>query len=447
MDPKHGPRPAARRAPLGRARRNDGRTANGPNSLDYEDYVELRRDATVFRSSCGFDMLTLGLTFQERAETAWTQVVTGDFFGTLGVRPSLGRVLSPSDCRNGQPLIAVLSHDYWVRRFGSDPGWWAAPYCSRASPARSSAWPRRASTAAVSGIRMDTFVPLEPYLDATKENRASRTPNGANDVFARLAPGVSLKQASDRIGILSRALAQRRKDGDRKWEAVVVPMSGNRHGMHSVLRVPMLILAFAAAFLFLVACSNVASLLLARGVERQAEFALRMALGGSRARLVLQVLAEGLPLGLAAGVLGILAAWASQRVLLGLLPTTHFPLLLEPRLDAGALLFAVGLSVLTALLVSLLPALVSSDATLTSGMTEGASRASQGRRHRRLMSSLIVAELGVAALLLTLTGHVARAMSTLRNAPTGFRPEEPARRRPRLRGLRPAAGRSSAARG
>ncbi len=398
----------------------DGRTSNGPNSLAYEDYVELRRDAKVFQSSCGFDMLTLGLGFRERAETAWTQVVTGDFFGTLGIRPSLGRVLSESDCRNGQPLIAVLAHDYWVRRFGSDPSVVGRSVQLQGKPCTIVGVAAKGFNGGLSGFRMDAFVPLEPYLDATKESRASRTPNGANDVFARLAPGVSLKQASDRIGILSRALAERRKDGDRKWEAVVVPMSGNRHGLHSVLRIPMLILSLGGAFLLLVACGNVASLLLARGVERQAEFALRMALGGSRGRLVLQVLAEGLPLGLAAGLLGILAAWASQRVLLGLLPTTHFPLVLEARLDAGALLFAVLLSLLTALLVSLLPALVSSDVKLASTLTEGGARSSQGKRHRRLMSFLIVAELGVATLLLTLTGHVARAMNALRNAPTGF---------------------------
>jgi len=398
----------------------DGRDTNGPSSLTDEEYQEIRRNAGVFQSSLGFDMLTLGMRFQDHTEAAWTQVVTGVFFETLEVPPALGRVLNASDSRHGQPLLAVLSHGYWVRRFGADPGIVGQSVLIQGKPCTVVGVAQAGFHGALSGLRMDCFIALEPYLDVTKDNRATRTPNGANDVFARLKPGISLKQASDRIRILSRELALHRAGGDTTWEAAVLPLSENRHGLQSVLRIPMLILAFAAAFLLLVACCNVANLLLARGAARQGEFALRMALGGSRAQLVAQVLMEGLLLGAAGGLLGILAAWASQRLLLGFLPPTHFPILLEPHLDSGAILFALLLSVLTALLVSLLPALLSSDVKLAATLKEGGSKGSQGPRQRRLMSTLIVVELTLATLLLTLTGHVIRSMNTIQKAPTGF---------------------------
>jgi len=397
----------------------DGRGVNGPNSLDDEEYQEIRRSAGVFRSSLGFDMLTLGMRFQERTETAWTQVVTGEFFETLEVRPALGRVLNASDCHHGKPLVAVLSHGYWVRRFGADPAILGQSVLLQGKPCTIVGVAQAGFHGALSGLRMDSFVPLEAYLDATKDHRATRTPNGANDVYARLKPGVSLKQASDRIRIISREMALRRTQGDKTWEALVLPLSENRHGLQSILRDPMFILGLAAAFLLLVACANVANLLLARGAERQGEFALRMALGGTKAKLGIQVLTEGLLLGAAGGLLGILAAWASQRLLLGFIPPTHFPILLEPKLDGGAVLFAVMLSLLTALLVSLLPALLSSDVKLATAMKEGG-KGSQGTRHRRLMSTLIVVELMLATLLLTLTGHVIRGMNAIQKTPTGF---------------------------
>ena len=398
----------------------DGRDSSGPVSIETEDYVALRREADVFESSCGFDMLPLGLRVNERAESAWTQVVTGDFFGTFRLRPALGRLLSPSDSRTGQPLVAVLAHAYWERRFASDPGVVGRSVLLQGKPCTIVGVAPKGFHGAMSGIRMDAFVPLEPYLDVTKDNRASRTPNGGNDVFARLKPGVGLKQASDRVRSLSKALARQKADRDDSWEAFVLPVAANRHGMQSVLRIPMLVLAFAAAFLFLVACSNVASLLLARGAERQGEFAIRMALGGSRGRLLLQVLLEGLPLGVSGGLLGVLAAWASQRLLLGFLPVTHYPVLLEPRLDGGALLFGVVLSVLTALLVSLLPALFSSNVQLGPAMKEGGPKSSLGGRHRRVMSTLLVGELALATLLLAVTGQVVKTMIALRSSPTGF---------------------------
>ena len=257
-------------------------------------------------------MLPLGLRVNERAESAWTQVVTGDFFGTFRLQPALGRLLSPSDGRTGQPLVAVLSHAYWERRFASDPGVVGRSVLLQGKPCTIVGVAPAGFHGAMSGLRMDVFVPLEPYLDVTKENRASRTPNGGNDVFARLKPGVGLKQASDRIRSMSRALARQRTDRDESWVAFVLPITANRHGMQSVLRIPMLVLAFAAAFLLLVACSNVASLLLARG--RGAPGGVRHPDGSRRFAWTPppQVLLEGLPLGVAGDLLGVLAAWAAS---------------------------------------------------------------------------------------------------------------------------------------
>jgi putative ABC transport system permease protein len=396
----------------------DGLEKGERTSVKYSDYLEYRLATGVFQNSCGADMRSLGIRHQERTEAVQGQIVTGDFFGTMEVGPALGRTLTPQDCRRGQPLVAVLSHDYWVRRFLSDPGIVGQSVLLQGSPCTIVGVAKAGFHGSMSGLAMACWVPLEPYLDATQAS-SDRNPDDLNDIFARLKPGVSLSQASDRVLALSKERAHQRTD-NRDLEAYVYPITENRHGIHGVLRAPMLILGFAAAFLFLVACSNVANLILARGAERQGEFALRLALGGSKGRLISQVMMEGLLLGLAGGLVGLLAAWASQRVLLGFMPPTNFRMALDPHLGGTAIAFAFGLSLLTCLLVSVLPALLSSNVKLASAMKEGGSKESQSIRQRRMMSALIVVELTLATLLLTLTGHVIHTMKTLQAAPTGF---------------------------
>lgn len=396
----------------------DGIEKGDRTSVKYSDYLEYRQARDVFQNSCGVDMRSLGIRHQERTEAAQGQIVTGDFFGTMEVGAALGRVLTPLDCRHGQPLVAVLSYDYWVRRFHSDPGIVGQSVLLQGSPCTIVGVAKPGFHGSMSGLAMACWVPLESYLDATQAT-SDRDPDDLNDIFARLKPGISLAQASDRVLTLSKERAHQRRD-NRKLEARVYAITENRHGIHGVLRAPILILGFAAAFLFLVACSNVANLLLARGAERQGEFALRLALGGSKGRLLSQVLMEGLVLGLAGGFVGLLAAWASQRVLLGFLPPTNFRLALNPHLDGTAIAFAFALSLLTCVLISVLPALLSSNLKLATAMKEDGSKESQSIRQRRMMSMLIVLELTLATLLLTLTGHVIHTMKTLQAAPTGF---------------------------
>jgi putative ABC transport system permease protein len=395
-------------------------------------YFERFRDQThVFTDVVGISPTRVRLGAEGiDAEAVDGEYVTGNLFHVLGVRPAVGRLLTSQDDQIGSPnaAVAVLSWSSWSVRFGRDPA----------------VVGRRIIVdgveATVIGVTPPEFLGLrlgaapEVWLPVAMEpliQRPSRRISGelAMGVVARMKPGVTRTQARAEIAVLDRdRIEEIAKRGDRRWLQTTVDVapasSGVSTELHFVYRTPLLALMAIVGVLLLITITNVASLLLARGVARQRELAVRVSLGAGRVRLVRLVLAESLLIAAAGCVLGIVVAYASAGALVGVISSGRI-IGLPPRfqiplhLDVRVLLFTVSVSALAGVLFGLAPAWIAwSVAPVSTLRATGAAADTPSRR--LLGKGLVVAQVALSVVLLSAAGLFVRHMFTLRNVGLGF---------------------------
>jgi putative ABC transport system permease protein len=350
------------------------------------------------------------LTGGERPETVQGAEVTPEFFRVLGVRPALGRDFLSEEGQPGGVRVAVLSHGLWRRRFGADPG-----------ILQHQVWIGGESTTVIGVLppgydlpsRSEVWMPLV-------WNFAPETRGGHFlQVVGRLKPGVTLEAAQAEMATLAGRLERQYPDSNTGWTTLLVPLSDI---LVEEVRPALLLLLGAVAFVLLIACANVANLLLARLASREREIAVRTALGAGRVRLVRQMVTESLVLFLAGGSLGLLLAVWVTRVLVALYGR-DLPRAQEIGLDGRVLLFTLGLSLVTGLLFGLAPALSATRGSLFGALKEGGRAVAGGARGRRLRQLLILGEVAVALVLLVGAGLLLRSFARLRAVDPGFRPE------------------------
>ncbi len=342
------------------------------------------------------------LVGESGAEEDPCEVVASNLFPLLGVAPLRGRDFSPAEDKAGGARVALLSYGLWQRRFGGDPGVIGRPL--RLDGA----------SATVVGVMPEDFSHLyaSPY-DTTPEmwvNGIALSPARTwNDYMAigRLKAGVSPRQAEAEMDAVSLGIERAYPDL-RGWRAQLMSLrvltSGDTRSTLSVLM-------GAVTFVLLIACANVASLLLARGATRASEFAVRQALGASRGRLIRQLLTESLLIALAGGALGILLAFWGGKGLVALAPPfllRSAPGLATAVLDLRVLAFALAASLATTLLFGLAPALQGAKACVTEGLKETSRTALPSPRGRRLLGALVASETALAMLLLAGAGLLHR---------------------------------------
>ncbi len=381
-------------------------TASPPNFVDWG------RDNTVFEGMAAYVMTGAALTGVGDAKRVSGSAVTAGFFPVLGTPPILGRTISSADTVAGQERVVVLSHGLWQREFGADPG-------VAGRPVQLEGRDYTVIGVMPPGFEYPAGAALWVPLGFSEEELATQRGAHYLDVIARLEPGVTVEEASAQMAALARMLELRHPDTNTGAGATVV---GLREAIVGDARPALLILLGAVGFVLLIACANVANLLLARTAGRKRELAVRRALGAGRGRLVRHVLAESVVLATVGGVAGLLLAAAALELLLKL-PVEGVPRLGNADLDGAVLGFTVAVSMLTGFLFGLLPALrATSTSDLTGALKSGSSAVTADRAGGRARGVLVVAEMALAVLLLAGAGLLLKSFIELQRVNPGFNP-------------------------
>jgi predicted permease len=384
------------------------------------DFYSLQNESRSFTSMALFAPIHLNLATDTVAVRVSAARVTAGFFETLGIGAELGRRLAEDDDQPGHERVAVISHTLWVNQFGRDPNVLTKTLLLNGTPhgvigvaAPGFDFPRGTDVDFSSTDKLtEVWVPWA----MPPSQRADHDANGGIAI-ARLRSGVSVTHAQAEMSAIVARLDPLHAPDSRGMQALVTPLSATSIG-HA--RASLLLLLGSVACVLLIACSNVAGLLMARGANRVHEISVRAALGASRARLIRQLFTESLVLACGGGILGVLTAFAAVRVLLQLNPG-NIPRLEEASVDGRVLLFSAGISILTALLFGFLPAVSSSRSGLATMLKRAGSRGMKGGAgHAR--RALIAAEVALSVVLLAGAGLMIRSLVRLNAVETGYRP-------------------------
>ena len=380
-------------------------------SVSYPDFIDWSSHNHVFTRSAAFNAgEDFNLSGTERPERVEGAEVTHGFFEVFGIRPVLGRSFRAAEDRPGAPKVVILSHGLWQRLFGGDPAILGRSLQLDGEP-HTVVGVVPAGQEAPAGCEL--WVPLAQTLE--EDDRGSHFLTGV----ARLKPGVTLEQARADLAAIAQRLALEHPKTNKGVGVVVLPV-------HELLvedaRPALLVLQCGVGFVLLIACANVANLLLARATTRHRELAIRAALGAGRWRILRQLLTESVLLALLGGVFGLLLAVWGIRVLTASLPS-DYARYFRIELDPTVLAFTLALAGLTGVIFGLAPALRALRSNLQEGLKEGGTAATAGSSRQRFRSFLVVAEIALALVLLIGAGLMIKAFWRLQQVPSGIRAE------------------------
>ena len=382
------------------------------------NFLDWRAQQTSFEQLAAILTRTTNFSYGDESERLELAMTSANFFEVFGVQPHLGRFFLPEEERAGHDSVVVLSYALWQRRFGGDPS------------LLNKSLTLDGQTYTVVGIapagfqypdRTEVWIPpyqLVPTLGAQMNIERARG-FGFLSAVATLKPGVSVKQAHEDMTVITARLRQQYPDTNNNRFNRVVALQTHLVGESTTA---LLLLLGAVALLLLIACANVANLLLARAASRHKEIAVRLALGATRLRLVRQLLVESILLALVGGVAGLLIGWWGVDLMQGLLPA-NFPRAQGIGIDLRVLGFTLLVSLGTGILFGLAPALQSTNPDINEALKESA-RGSSGAPGNRVRSLLIVSEVALSLVLLIGAGLLFRSFLRLQAVELGFQPEK-----------------------
>ena len=404
--------------------------------FSYPMFRDLEREQKVFTGIAAHVRFSANLAARKQTVSGDGMVVSGSYFPLLGVRPALGRLLGPDDDRQvGESHVVVLSYDYWQTSFGSDPAVINEVLVVNGQSMTIIGVAPREFTGTTLGLRPKVYAPItmRGLLNPGFDGFANRRSYWAY-LFARLKPGVSLAQASAAINVpyhailntvevpLQQELSAKTMAMFKAKKLVLNPGARGQSSVARDARTPLTMLLAVTAFVLLIACANIANLLLARAAARSGEMAVRLSIGGTRGQLMAQLLAESCLLGLIGGGLGLLVARATLGLMSSILPAmanTTFSV----HLDLTAVAFTALVTIITTVAFGLFPALYATRPDLTSALRASTGQPSGGRGASRWRTSLATAQIALSMALLGAAGLFTKSLAHISQVDLGLKVE------------------------
>jgi predicted permease len=402
-------------------------------SFSHPFFDELHSQSGIFSSvAASGGTLQLDLSGSGPASIMRGLIVSGNYFDTLGVRPAIGRMIEPSDENPSAAPVAVLGYGYWQRVFGGSIAVVGKTVDLNGVPTTIVGVAEHRFAALTPGSDPDAWLPLSlrPRLSIRWNSKAE----GAGSIYlliiGRLKPWVPRGEAQAAVSLLFRnemihGAQPMSEEADAPAVSLFPVQNGLNGGARGKYSTPLFVLMLAVGIVLLIACANVAGLLLARSATRQKEMAVRLALGAGRRRIVRQLLTESLLLSLFGAALGILFATWGAHIILALLATgSTRPLGFDASLDTRVLLFTAGIALLTGIIFGLAPAMRGTRVDLTPALKDGGNSSGGARRARKrwfnIGNSLVVGQIALAMIVLVGAGLLVRTLQNLRNVDPGF---------------------------
>ncbi len=402
------------------------RGTDDPGAVSYHDYLDIRGRTDLFSGAAINTTAIVSLINDHGSEMVFSEYMSADFFPVLGMSPSLGRTFAPEEDVPGvaEP-VAMVSYQAWQRRHGGNPGVLGSTVRLNGRPVTIVGVGPKGFAGTMVGFASDYWMPwgtavvIEPTLRAELENRTSRRGSFMN---ARLQPGVTVAQAAAALKVFGAELAEKYPASNAERTIVVMPTNDVRlHPMLDSMLYPVAgLLMTVVGLVLIVACTNLANLLLVRASSRRKEVAVRVAMGASRRRLIAQLLTESTLLGTAGGVLGLAIAFVTAKAIVSFQPPIPFPVAIDLRLDGTVLGFTVILSIGTGILFGLVPALRASRPDLVPALKDQIQSVGGAGRRLSLRNILVVSQVAVSMVLLIGAGLFVRSLVNAQAVDPGF---------------------------
>jgi putative ABC transport system permease protein len=381
------------------------------------DFLDWRSQNRVFQSMSGVQLSSMNLTGSGAPQQLLGVRVSPNFFDVLGLRPALGRTFLAEEEQPGHDRSVILSHDIWVRSFGSSPSVIGQSVIISDIPYTVVGVLPSGFNLFGLNLKNDLWVPLSFPPETIRRDNPSLV------VFARMKDGITIQQANADMQAISQRLEAAFPKTNQGTGARVASM---QHELSRELGGPLLVILGAVGLVLLIACANVASLLLSRAAARHREVAIRAAMGAKRFRLIRQMLTESVLLGLVGGTAGLALAFGGLRILPSVLPPANTLGELPHQdwigINVPVLMFTIAVALFTGIVFGLLPAFQSSRTELNESLKEGGRSSSEGLEGRLARNSLVIAEVGVSLVLLIGAVTLIRGFRSLLLTNPGFNP-------------------------
>jgi predicted permease len=392
--------------------------------FSYPDFVDLRDSAKTLSGMLAYHDDFMSITGSAKPERIYGALTSANYFEVLGVRPLLGSTLIATQANeHAGAAVAVLGYDLWQHRFGGDPAIVGKTIEINLHAYTIVGVAPRGFVGCKSGLRADIWIPLAMVQQVWGWNPINDRSISWLQFLAVMQPGVDHRRAENELNLLMQRLVDHypaeHRDGNKISSD---PLWRSPFGANVYLSGTLPILLALAAVLLILACANVANLLLVRSVSRRREFAIRLSMGASRWRLVRQLLIENMIVALAGGAVAILCTLWTAQTLASFLPATTLPLAINGSLDRTVLLATILLSILTAVVSGVVPAIRSSAMAPITVLKDEALNTSGGLSKSRLTSGLVIAQVALSLLLLTCAGLFVRSLNNAQKTDPGFDP-------------------------